>query len=79
MAKSLLEKETIDITDIIELIGDRPYKMPDSIMDYLKEIAERKSAKLLKQEQEKIHNEEELALASVKVNEEEVVKIKENA
>ncbi len=58
MAKCLLEKETIDITDIIHLIGERPYKLPDSIKDYLKEIEERKAHKL-KMEQERLEKEKE--------------------
>jgi hypothetical protein len=66
LAKSLLERETIDITDIIDLIGDRPFKIPDSLKDYLREISERKAAKQLKEEEKLKQKEEELALASMK-------------
>lgn len=53
LAKTLLEKETIDITDIIDLIGDRPFKIPDSLKDYLHEVKERKQHKIVL-EQEKL-------------------------
>jgi hypothetical protein len=50
IAKALLEKETIDLTDIIELIGNRPSGFPQHILDYLKEIEERKAHKKFEKE-----------------------------
>lgn len=43
IAEELLAKETIDLLDIINLLGDRPHKLPKSIEAYLREIKERKS------------------------------------
>ena len=43
MALKLLEKETLDLIDIIEVLGDRKFPFPDSINDYLNEIRKRKS------------------------------------
>jgi hypothetical protein len=48
MAEKLLEKETIDLCDIVECLGDRPFPMEDFMKEYIDQITERK-----KQEQEK--------------------------
>jgi hypothetical protein len=37
-----LEKETLDLSDIIIHLGPRPFPMADFMQDYLNEIAERK-------------------------------------
>jgi hypothetical protein len=37
-----LKKETLDLVDIIECLGDRPFPLPDSLKDYLDEIKKRK-------------------------------------
>jgi hypothetical protein len=37
-----LEKETLDLSDIIANLGPRPFPMADFMQDYLNEIAERK-------------------------------------
>ena len=42
ISEELLKKDTIDILDIIGLIGDRPFKMPPSIHAYIEETKERK-------------------------------------
>jgi len=31
----LLEKEALDLKDIINIIGERPYPMPNAVTDYL--------------------------------------------
>ena len=41
MATELLKKETLDLLDIINCIGERPFGMPDSLKDYLEEIQKR--------------------------------------
>jgi hypothetical protein len=46
VAEKLLETETIDLLDMIELIGDRPHDLPKSMKAYLNEIKERKKKKL---------------------------------
>lgn len=42
MAEKLLEVETMDLLDIIELIGERPYPMQEYIKSYISEIKESK-------------------------------------
>lgn len=36
VAELLLEKETINVDDVINLVGPRPFKMPSSYADFLK-------------------------------------------
>ena len=36
-----MEKESVDIVDLIDILGPRPYPLQDSIIDYLKEIENR--------------------------------------
>lgn len=38
----LLDKETIDVLDIMNLIGERPFPMPKSMQAYIEETKERK-------------------------------------
>lgn len=45
IAEKLLESETIDLLDMISLIGDRPYELPKSMKAYLNEIKDRKTKK----------------------------------
>ena len=33
-----MEKETIDLNDVVEILGERPYPMPDFMLEYLKEV-----------------------------------------
>lgn len=42
MATALLEKETLDLVDINELLGERPWPLPESLREYMKEIKERR-------------------------------------
>ena len=42
MALKLLDKETLDLMDIIDVLGDRKFPFPKSINDYLEEIRKRK-------------------------------------
>jgi len=42
MAEELLKKETIDLDEIIQCIGERPFPMPASIKEYLDEVKKRK-------------------------------------
>lgn len=41
LAERLLEKESINLPEIIEVIGDRPFEMKESIKNYLNEMRER--------------------------------------
>lgn len=53
LAQELLEKETLDLLDIVSILGERPFPMTDSIKDYMKEIEIRKKDKLDKEQAEK--------------------------
>lgn len=52
IAEELLKKETIDLLDIIESIGDRPFPLPTSMQSYLKETKERKERERMKKFEE---------------------------
>lgn len=41
MAERLLEKETIALPDIVEVLGPRPYPQKQQLLDYLEELKER--------------------------------------
>lgn len=56
IAEALLSKETIDILDIINLIGTRPFKFPKSMQSYIEETKARKER--LKKEMEEREEEE---------------------
>lgn len=55
ISEELLKKDTIDVLDIMELIGDRPYPMPKSMQAYIDETKNRKT----KMEEERKKEEEE--------------------
>jgi predicted HTH domain antitoxin len=38
LAIRLLEKETISLPDIVEILGPRPFPLKDSILEYLEEL-----------------------------------------
>ena len=42
LAERLLEKETIALPDIVEVLGPRPYPQKKELLDYLEELKERK-------------------------------------
>ena len=42
MGEALLAKETLALPEIVELLGQRPYPMKESILEYLQELRERK-------------------------------------
>lgn len=41
MAERLLEKETISLPDIVEILGPRPFPHKTSLLEYLEELKER--------------------------------------
>jgi hypothetical protein len=41
LAERLLEKETLSLPEIVEVLGERPFKMKDSLKDYLQELKDR--------------------------------------
>ena len=42
LAERLLEKETISLPDIVDILGPRPYPIKESVIEYLQELRERK-------------------------------------
>ena len=38
----MLENETLSLPDIVEIMGERPFPMKESVVEYLKELKERK-------------------------------------
>ncbi len=72
ISEELLKKDTIDILDIIQLIGERPFKMPPSIHAYIEETKERKKRL---EEELKLKDEEELAKSTSSTNE---IKVEES-
>lgn len=49
LAKRLLEKEVINLPDIIQTLGERPFPMKETLKDYLNEMTKRD----LEEEEEK--------------------------
>ena len=54
LAERLLEKETLSLPDIVEILGPRPFDMKESLKEYLSELRERavSDEKLTKEEKE---------------------------
>jgi len=57
LAERLLEKETIALPDIVEILGPRPFPLKASLLEYLEELKERitedeEAAKKAKEEKE---------------------------
>ena len=38
LAEELLKKETINLTDILRVLGDRPYPLKENVREYLEEL-----------------------------------------
>ena len=58
LAERLLDKETIALPDIVEVLGPRPYPQKKELLDYLEELKERK-----------VEEEKEAAAAAAKAEE----------
>jgi hypothetical protein len=52
MAIKLLEQETLDLIDIIGVLGERQFPLPPSITDYLEEIKKRKELEEAKRKEQ---------------------------
>ena len=44
LAQRLLEKETLALPDIVEILGPRPFPIKDTLKEYLLELQERNEA-----------------------------------
>ncbi len=60
----MIEKETLDILQIIDVLGERPYDYPESIVSYIKEIRKGEKEKMEKKEKD-----EKIAAESIIVKE----------
>lgn len=38
----MLAKETLALPDIVDILGQRPYPLKDTVVEYLKELRQRK-------------------------------------
>ena len=52
LAERLLDKESINLPEIISVIGDRPFPMKESIKNYLSEMRAREQNEAKKKEEE---------------------------
>jgi hypothetical protein len=60
LANDLLVKETLDLLDIIRILGDRPFPMSANMKDYMREIEMRKQDKTnIEENKAKEHKSEE--------------------
>jgi len=42
LGEALLQKETLALPDIVDVLGQRPYPLKESLLEYLEELRERK-------------------------------------
>lgn len=42
LGEELLKKETLSLPDIVEILGQRPYPMKDTLLEYLQELKDRR-------------------------------------
>ncbi len=60
LGDTLLAKETLALPDIVDVLGQRPYPLKESLLEYLEELRERK-----------VQEEEEAATAAPSTKSEE--------
>jgi len=41
MAEELLDKESLNLPDLVRILGQRPFPLKESIREYLQELEER--------------------------------------
>lgn len=74
MAERLLEKDTISLPDIVEILGPRPFPLKASLLEYLEELKERDAEDILEaakkaDEESKETSEDDAAEVDEKVDE----------
>lgn len=67
MAEELLAKESINLPDIVRILGDRPFPLKESIRQYLEELKTRKEAD--DEKEDKAKKEKEATAASTPADE----------
>jgi hypothetical protein len=68
LAVLLLEKETIDVLDVINTIGDRPFEYEGSIKEYINEVSLRKKEKAAENKDIKIDEDKKSEIFSPEKN-----------
>lgn len=58
LSNTLLEKESLDIIQIIDVLGERPHPLPESVQKYIIEIKNKEAEKAAKKENEDKLNKE---------------------
>ena len=58
LAQRLLEKETLSLPDIVNVLGPRPYPHKQSILDYLEELRDREKKEEMAAKAREIEDEE---------------------
>ena len=59
LAEELLAKESINLPQIIKVLGDRPFPMKESLREYLQELETRQRQEAERDAQEKAEREKE--------------------
>ena len=67
LGNRLMEKETINLPDIIEILGERPYGMNETMQNYLTEMQQRKEEDAKTAAEEEVADEEIVDSASEEV------------
>ena len=52
LAERLLKTETLSLPDIVEIMGERPFAMKESVVEYLKELKARQEVDIKLNEEE---------------------------
>lgn len=52
LANRLMEKETVNLPDIIEILGQRPFGMNETMTKYLSEMQERQAKEAAEEKEE---------------------------
>ena len=60
LAQRLLEKETLSLPDIVDVLGPRPYPHKQPILDYLEELRDREKKEEMAAKAREIEDEEAL-------------------
>merc|ERR1712113_880300 len=65
LAERLLEKETLSLPEIVEIMGPRPFPLKETLKEYLQELKDRMEEEKMKEEELKVQAEkrEETAAA----------------
>jgi len=58
LGTALLERETLNLPDLVDILGQRPYPLKESIQEYLQELRERRDEEEKQENEEKEEKEE---------------------